>query len=121
MTFKNIKTKEQLYAEKSANDKQQALAQAKQDYDNAIKTLIGDVPYIEIASWDKQEQEARALLADSTVATPFLDGLIVSRGLGETRLELAGKVVANADAYVVGSAQALGEYQKRVKEIEGMV
>lgn len=108
-------------AELLAQQKQQALIQAKAEYDTGIKQLIGDVPYTEIASWDKQEAEARAVLADANVATPFIDALRVSRGLGESRVELAGKIVANADAYALGAADLLGKYQAKLKEIEGLV
>lgn len=101
--------------------KEQLLTKAKQDFELGIKELIGEVPYIEITSWDKQEQEARSLLADSAATTPFIDALLIGRNLGETREELAGKIVANADAYAIGAAQLLGEYQAKVKEIEGMV
>ena len=121
MSFlKNIKTAEQLQAEKLEQTKQTQLTQAKQDYELGIKNLIGEVPYTEIASWDKQENEARALLADSTVTTAFIDALVVARNIGETREELAGKIVANADAYIAGAAQLLGEYQAKVKETNGV-
>ena len=98
---------------------EQLLAEAKQTYEDGIKSLIGDIPYTEIASWDKQESEARALLADSNAKTPFLGVLVLSRNLGETREQLATKVVANSDAYEQGAAQLLGEYQAKVKQITG--
>lgn len=116
-----LKTAEQLAQEQLAADKEKALKAAKSEYDQAIKLLVNDAPYSEIASWDKQEQEARALLADSTASTPFIDKLVLARGLGETREILAGKIVANADIYASEAARLLGEYQKKVKEIEAIV
>mgnify|MGYP005749159045 FL=1 len=116
-----LKTAEQLAQEQLAANKEKALKAAKSEYDQAIKLLVNDAPYSEIASWDKQEQEARALLADSTASTPFIDKLVLARGLGETREILAGKIVANADIYASEAARLLGEYQKKVKEIEAIV
>lgn len=90
-------------------DKQQAL----QEYNQAVELLIGQVPNTELSSWTKQETEARNL----NLPTPMLDQLVISRELGETREELADKIIANADAYAVSYAQVLGEYQAKLKAI----
>lgn len=104
----------------SPKNKEQLLYKAKSEYDEAIKQLVNDAPYSEIASWDKQEQEARALLVDSNAVTPFIDSLRLYRGLNETRLELATKIVQHADAYATEAARLLGEYQAKVKQINGV-
>lgn len=88
-------------------DKQQALS----DYEKAIEAMIGKVPNTELSSWSKQETEARNL----DKPTPMIDQLIISRGQSETREQLAAKIIANADAYAVGYAQVLGEYQAKLK------
>ena len=96
---------------------EQAKAQALTEYETAIEAMIGKVPNTELSSWAKQESEARNL----DKPTPMLDTLVISRGLGETKEELATKIIANADAYAVGYAQVLGEYQAKLKELEGNV
>lgn len=108
-------TSEMIEATNVIVNRSRELKHAKLDYDSAIKKLIGDVPNTELSSWPKQESEARNLDKE----TPLIDGLIVSRGLGETREELAAKIIANADAYAVGYAKVLGEYQAKLKAIGG--
>ena len=114
--FKNIKTAEQLAQEKAQADLVRAKQQALSEYESAIEAMIGKVPNTELSSWAKQETEARNL----DKPTPMIDQLCISRGLGETREELAAKIIANADAYAVGYAQVLGEYQAKLKEINGV-
>lgn len=92
---------------------EQAKSQALQDYNQAVEAIIGQVPNTELSSWTKQETEARNL----TGPTPMIDQLIISRNQGETREVLAVKIIANADAYAVGYAQVLGEYQAKLKAI----
>lgn len=91
----------------------QAKQKALQDYNQAVEAIIGQVPNTELSSWTKQETEARNI----TGPTPMIDQLIISRGLGETREVLAAKIIVNADAYAVGYARVLGEYQAKLKAI----
>lgn len=84
-------------------------------HSEAVRDVIGFVPNEELASWPKQEEQARALLVDSTVSTPMIDGLIFARGLGETREGFATLVVQNADAYASAYASILGNYQAKMK------
>ena len=112
--LKNIKTSEELAQEKAKADLEQAKAQALTEYEAAIEAMIGRVPHTELSSWAKQEAEARNL----DKPTPMIDQLVISRGLGETREELAAKIIANADAYAIGYAQVLGEYQAKLKALE---
>jgi len=95
------------------NIKLDAQKQALDEYNTAVEAMIGKVSQAELASWAKQEAEARNL----TGATPLIDGLIVSRGLAETREELAAKIIANSNAYTAGYAQVLGTYQAKLKAI----
>ena len=93
---------------------EQAKAKALIDFNNAVDVLTDNAPERESASWGKQELEARNLNSQ----TPLIDGLIVSRGLGEASEELAAKIIANADAYATAYAQVLGEYQAKLKALE---
>lgn len=113
MSFKNIKTATDLANEVQAATNQQTKQQALDEYNAAMEAMIGKVPNTELSSWAKQETEARNLAG----ATPLIDGLIVSRGLAETREELAAKIIANSNAYTAGYAQVLGAYQAKLKAI----
>ena len=71
----------------------------------------------EMMTWPKQEQEARALVTDPAAPTPLIDGLVISRGMGETREVLAGKIIAAADYKAGLIADCLGKYQAAKKAI----
>ena len=81
-----------------------------QAFNLEIESLTSMAQYHEMASWRKQEDEARAYTADNTVATPFIDAQVATRQL-ETKDELVAKIIANADAYQVTYAGLLGKYQ----------
>lgn len=97
--FKNIKTME---ITASYQQQVKALTNAQAD---------------EVSSFTKQENEARAWLANNTVNTPFIDGLLVARDLGETKAELVDKIILNADAYATAYSRILGKFQKISKKI----
>lgn len=71
----------------------------------------------EMMTWGKQEQEARALMADPASLTPMIDGLVISRGLSETREQLAGKIILAADYKTGLIAECLGEYQAQKRAL----
>lgn len=100
-------------AELTAQDKAKASQTALALLNETVSMITGNTPKVESDSWGKQENEAR----DLTKPTPLIDGLIISRGLGETREELAAKIIANADAYAIYYAKALGEYQAAIKAL----
>lgn len=97
--FKNIKTME-----------------ITASYQQEVKALTNAQEY-ELSSFTKQENEARAWLANNTVNTPFIDGLLIARDLGETKAELVDKIILNADAYATAYSQTLGKFQKISKKI----
>lgn len=65
----------------------------------------------EMASWRKQEEEARTYLANATTPTPVIDGLRAARAKGEDQATLAGKIVARADAFAAAYSPILGKKQ----------
>ena len=85
-------------------------------FDTATKAIADVLPH-EMATWRTQEDEARAYVADNTVSTPMLSELIVARDIGETVLDLANKVIANADAYRTAYTPLLGKYQSLTNQI----
>lgn len=95
----------------AARIRNEAARLAESEFNSTVQLITSNTPKIESDSWGKQEIEAR----DLTKPTPLIDGLIVSRGLGETREELAAKIIANADEYAVHYANALGKYQAAIR------
>jgi hypothetical protein len=85
-------------------------------FNETAEAISNALPH-EMASWRKQEDEARAYLADNSVSTPTLSALVVARCKGETVLDLATKVVANADAYASVYIPLLGKFQNKMSEI----
>jgi len=91
--------------------------------DDLLKSFNADVEQLstavphEMVSWRKQEDEARAFLADNTVSTPFIDAQMTTRSL-ETKDELIAKIIANADTYQVAYAQLLGKYQNLIFSVD---
>lgn len=78
--------------------------------------LLSGYSVLEKESWEKQEAEARALLA---VQTPTIDALCAVRGC--SRDELAKKIVANADAAKNAGLSILAWQQgieKNIKEMD---
>ena len=93
-----------------ANTKARKLAEINAACDAALAALTASYPASELLTFDKQEAEARALLADPEASTPFLTPLAAARGL-ETE-ELARKVIAKADAFTTASGHVIGLRQK---------
>ena len=93
-----------------ANTKARKLAEINAACDAALAALTAGYPSSELLTFDKQEAEARALLADPEAATPFLTPLAAARGM--TVEELARKVIAKADAFTTASGHVIGLRQK---------
>ena len=75
----------------------------------AIAALTATYPDREIATFDKQEAEARAYSADPTAPTPLL--LALSQARGVPLDELARRVLVKADAFAVASGSIIGQRQ----------
>lgn len=93
-----------------ANTKARKLAEINAACDAALAALTASYPASELLTFDKQEAEARALLADPEASTPFLTPLAAARGM-ETEA-LARKVIAKADAFTTASGHVIGLRQK---------
>lgn len=96
-------------------DKVQEIIKA---HDNAVDAIIGIIPFREMASWAKQEEQARAWKLDNSYPTPTIDGLLSSRALtGETKDLLCDKIISNADGYEVEYSSVLGKCQSLLKKV----
>ena len=100
-----------------------AKTQKRLSVEGAFNSEVDGISHVlphEMASWRKQEEEARAYVIDGSTPTPFIDSLHAARagaGVVETKDDLVGKIIANADAYAVAYSSILGKYQGLMKAI----
>lgn len=92
------------------NLKSAKLAEINVAYDKVVSGVVATYPDMELLTFDKQEKEARQWKADSSAATPFLDGLAKARGIDKD--ELVDRVIAKADAFQTAVATLTGLRQK---------
>lgn len=90
------------------------------EFELTISSMVGvDVTTSEMASWTKQEAEARAWTADNNAVTPLIDNLLIGRNItGETKASLVDTIIAKADGYAQGYALVLGMYHAKQKQLE---
>ena len=96
---------------------EELLAQAKEDKlaeinaacQSTLEALTPTYPERELTTFDKQESEARAYLADPTASTPFLSALAAARGI--ELADLVQRVTAKADAFTSASGYIIGQRQ----------
>lgn len=90
--------------------------------DRAIATLTATYPDRELATFDKQESEARAYAADPTAPTPLLSALAKARGLSMDdlvkRVLIKADTFAAASGYIIGQRQALEDRLDACKMLE---
>lgn len=86
------------------------LAEINSAYQQAIATLTPTYPDDERLTFDKQEQEARAWLADDSTSTPFVDALAAGRQMDKA--ELVSRIIAKADAFALASGSLTGQRQR---------
>lgn len=86
------------------------LAEINALYQQAIATLTPTYPDDERLTFDKQEQEARAWLADSSTSTPFVDALAAGRQM--EKAELVSRIIAKANAFALASGSLTGQRQR---------
>lgn len=84
--------------------------------DRAIAALTAAYPDREIATFGKQEAEARAYAADPTASTPLLSALAEARGVALDAL--VRRVLAKADAFAVASGRIIGQRQALEDRLE---
>ena len=96
------------------------LGDRKQDeidrgYEIGMQALLAGYTPSQLLTFDKQEAEARAYLADSGAVTPYLDAATEAREI--SKIELAGKIVAKADSFSAASGALTGKWQRLRDEI----
>lgn len=86
------------------------LSEINRTYQQAIAALTPTYPDDERLTFDKQEQEARAWLADNSTSTPFVDALAAGRQMD--KVELVNRIIAKADAFAFASGLLTGQRQR---------
>lgn len=84
-------------------------AEITANFEQTIQQITAGYPASEIASWSKQEQEARAFTAVPLSATPLIDALANTRGV--PKVTLAARIIAKADFFAGISGQLIGKRQ----------
>ncbi len=94
----------------------QALSRINSGYQAEMGQILDDYPQAETLTFDKQEREARQWQADNSVATPYIDAMLVERPLDKA--ELVGRILAKADAFTQASGMATGKRQRLEEEVK---
>ncbi|WP_108449104.1 hypothetical protein [Halomonas sp. BN3-1] len=94
----------------------QALSRINSGYQAQMGQILNDYPQAETLTFDKQEREARQWQADNSVATPYIDAMLVERPLDKA--ELVGRILAKADAFTQASGMATGKRQRLEEEVK---
>lgn len=96
--------------------KSQKLLEVNGKAEQFVNSAAGRYPDFEKLTFDRQEQEARAYLADpANTATPFLAEMAAKRGV--TIDEQVSRVVMKADAFIALSASVAGQRQAYVDQV----
>jgi hypothetical protein len=78
--------------------------------DQRINAVVSSYPETEILTFPKQEEEARAYAADPASATPMIDALAASRGVGKE--DLVNRILAKVDYFAQYTGLVIGYRQK---------
>lgn len=94
------------------------LAEIKAACEAELSVLQSSYPESEVMSWDKQEREARAFVADPAAAVPLISNLAAVRGISVS--DLANRIIQKADAYTAAIGAALGKRQKLEDQLNAL-
>lgn len=101
-------TAEELRAQADA-ERPSRMAANNSAYDAAIALMTSAYPAAEIATWERQRDEAVAWGADRTAPTPWIDIAATARGLD--REDYLERTLAKVNAFAVASAFLTGRRQ----------
>lgn len=85
------------------------IAQINASFEISMAAIQLSYPASEVLSWQKQEAEARAFVANQSAPTPLIDALAQARNIDKG--ELAARVIVKADAFASISGAAIGKRQ----------
>jgi hypothetical protein len=96
------------------------LGEVMAGYGAAFADMEKIYPQHEREGWPLQEAEALAVMADPQANTPVLSALVQLRGRGESVVELAAKVLANAASWRMYYAWYTGQQQRMYAEVSAL-
>lgn len=79
-------------------------------YNVSTSNLVSTYPDMEVLTFDKQEQEARAWQIDNSASTPLIDALVLGRGIDKA--ELVRRIIAKADTFALATGYLTGQRQR---------
>ncbi len=89
--------------------KQLKVAEINAAFEQDMQPIINGIPAIERESWRKQEEEARAYVANNAAFTPLIDALASSRSVNKA--ELVTRIIQKADLFAGISGTLIGRRQ----------
>ncbi|WP_413614739.1 hypothetical protein MRB56_12590 [Halomonas cupida] len=95
--------------------KRAACERVRASYEAELSRILSQYSETEQKTWSKQEEEARAFLADPIAGTPLLDAISSARGMAKP--ELVARIVALADAWILAAGAATGKRQALEEQI----
>lgn len=95
-----------------------AHARINAEYEARVNALTSGYPPNEIASWPKQEAEARAYLANPAAPTPWIDNAATLRGI--SRNHLVSLIINNANALAPIHGMLTGMRQRLRDQIDAL-
>jgi hypothetical protein len=95
---------------KQANAVAAAIETNNARYEDAIASLTAGYPPSEIATWERQREEAVAWNADNAAVTPWID--IAAQARGIPRTDYLGRTYAKAVLFAQASAYLTGLRQR---------
>lgn len=87
--------------------------------DMELAIIKDSYPESEVSTWDKQEAEARAFVANPDAPTPLLAALAAARGIAVS--DLAARVVAKAGAFAAAAGSIIGHRQALEDQVVAIV
>lgn len=94
----------------------QRMSSINSDCENAIGQISATYPASEVASWPKQEAEARNFIKNEQAHTPLLNAMAASREIDKG--ELAARIIAKSDVFAIISGDLIGRRQKLEDELD---
>ena len=93
-------------------------AEITSGFEQTIQQITAGYPASEIASWSKQEAEARSFSNAATTLnpTPLIDALANTRGV--PKAALSARIIAKADLFAGISGQLIGKRQGLEDSVE---
>lgn len=92
--------------------------EVKNGVNEALEPIISKYSHAEIISWTKQEELARAYIADNTSSASFLETLALANGI--STLDMALKIVDKADIYTQVAASVIAKRQSLSAQIDAI-